>query len=69
MGGRRISDAIRSLANARSFQHECARILHESLFVPFLMCGSKTMVWKEERCSIVAVQMDNLRGLLGSCVE
>ena len=31
-----------------------------------LMCGSETVLWKEkERSRIRAVQMDNLRGLLG----
>ena len=29
------------------------------------MYGSETMLWKEERSKIRAVQMDNLRGLLG----
>ena len=45
---------------------ECARVLHESLLVPVVMYGSKTIVWKKkERSRIRAVQMDNLRGLLG----
>ena len=39
-------------------------VLHETLFVPFLMYGSEKMLWKE-RSRIRAVQMDNLRGLLG----
>ena len=44
----------------------CARVLHESLLVPVLTNGSKTMIWKEkERSMIRTVQMDNLRGLLG----
>ena len=30
-----------------------------------LMYGSKTMIWKKERSRIRAVQMDNLRCLLG----
>ena len=30
-----------------------------------MMCGSETMIWKEnERSTVRAVQMDNLRGLL-----
>ena len=29
------------------------------------MYGSEAMLWKEERSRIRAVQMDNLRGLLG----
>ena len=63
--GRRVADAIRSLVNARDLQLQCARILHEILFVPVLKFGSETMLWKEERFRIRAVQMDNLRGLLG----
>ena len=38
--------------------------MHETLLV-LLTYGSETMVWKEERSWIRAVQMDNLRGLLG----
>ena len=56
---RRVAGAIRSLVNSRSLQLECARVLNESLLVPVLMYGS------EERSRIKAVQMDNLRGLLG----
>ena len=64
--GRRVSGAIRSLVNARSLQFECARIMHESLLVPVLTYGSETMIWTEKEISrIRAVQMDNLRGLLG----
>ena len=37
----------------------------ESLLVPVLTHGSETMIWREERSRISAVQMDNLRGLLG----
>ena len=41
-------------------------VLHETLLVPLLTYGSKTMLWKEKRRSrIRAVQMDNLRGLFG----
>ena len=39
--------------------------LHETLFVPDLMYCSKTLLWKKERSRIRAVQMYNLRGLLG----
>ena len=39
--------------------------MHETLIVPVLMYGSETMLWKEERSRIRAVQMANLRGLLG----
>ena len=39
-------------------------ILHETLVVPVLMYGSRTVLWKEkERSRIRAVQMDNFRGL------
>ena len=40
-------------------------VLHETFFVPDLTYASETMLWKEERSSIKAVQMYNLRGLLG----
>ena len=36
-------------------------VLHETLLVPFVMYGSKTVLWKEkERSRIRAVQVDNL---------
>ena len=53
--GRRVVGAIKSL------QLQCARVLHESLFMPVLMYD-RTMIWKE-KSRIRAVQMDNLRGL------
>ena len=63
---RRAAGAIRSLVNARDLQVECAKVLHETLFVHVLIYGSETMLWKEkERSRIRAVQMDNLKGLLG----
>ena len=40
---RRVAGAIRSLVNSRDLQLEYARILHETLLVPVLMCGSETM--------------------------
>ena len=40
------------------------RVLHESLLMPVLMYGSKTMIWKE-RSRIRTVQMNKLRDLLG----
>ena len=49
--GRRITGAIRSLVNYRSLQHECARVLHESLLVSFLTYGSGTMIWREKERS------------------
>ena len=62
----RVTGAIRSLVNARDLQLECARVFHETLLIPVLMYGRETMLWKEkERSRIRAVQMDNLRGLLG----
>ena len=62
----RVSGAIRSLANTRDLQLECARVLHETLLVPALMYDTEKMLWKEkERSRVKAVQMDNLRGLLG----
>ena len=63
---RRVAGAIRSLVNARDLQLECSRVLRETLFVPVLIYRSERMIWKEkERYRIRAVQMDNLRGLLG----
>ena len=63
--GSRVAGSIRSLVNTRDLQLECARVLHETLLVPVLTYGSKTMLWKEEEKSrIRAVQMDNLKGLL-----
>ena len=58
--------ALRFLVNGRDLQLECARILHETLLVSVLMYGSETMLWKEkERSRIKAIQMDNLKGILG----
>ena len=61
---RRVAGAISSLVNARSLQFDCAWVLHESLLVPVLTYGSETIIWREKRSGIKAVQMDNLRGLL-----
>ena len=33
--------------NARCFQLECVRVMHNVLLVPVLKYGSETMVWKE----------------------
>ena len=44
------------------------RVLHEGLLTPvlFLFYGSETMIWRKmERSRIRALQMDNLRDLLG----
>ena len=62
---KRVTGSIRSLLNARDLQLECARVLHESLLVPVLMYGSEALICREDRSRIGAVQMDNLRGLLG----
>ena len=69
--GRSVAGAIRSLVDVRSLQLDCARVLYETLLVPFLMYGSETMKWKEEkeRSRIRAVQMVNLRGLLGGWIK
>ena len=40
-------------------------VLHETLIVPVLMYGSETKLWKEERSRVRAVEMNNLKGLLG----
>ena len=44
----RVAGAIGSLVNARHLQIECARVLHEKLFVPVLIYGSETLLWKKE---------------------
>ena len=36
------------------------------MLVPVLMYGNETMLWKKERSRIRAVQMHNLRSLLGT---
>ena len=65
--GRMVAGAVRSLVNPRSLHLECARVLHESLGVPVLTYGNETVIWREkERFMISAVQMNNLRGLLGT---
>ena len=54
----RVEGAIRSLVSATDLQLECARVLHETLYVPVLMYGSETLLWKEkERARIRDVQM------------
>ena len=65
MSGRSVAGAIKSLVNPRSLKLECAKVLRESLLGPVLRYGSKTMIWREKSSRIRAVQMDNLRGLLG----
>ena len=64
--GRRVTDAIRSLVNGTDLQLQYARVLHETLLVLVLSYGSETMLWKKkERSRIRAVQMDNLKALVG----
>ena len=64
--GRRVAGVIRSLVNAGDLQLECDRVLHETLLLPVLMYGNETMLWSEkERSRMRAVQVDNLRRLLG----
>ena len=44
---------------------DCARALHETLFVPILLYGSETMIWREKKIFMTrAVQMDRLRVLM-----
>ena len=62
--GRRVASVIRSLVNARDLQLECARFFHETFLVPVFIYGSETMLWKESS-TVRAVQMVDLRGLLG----
>ena len=53
--GMNVAGAIRVLVNARSLQHN------------ILLYGSDLIVWREkEKSRIRALQMDNLRGLLGN---
>ena len=62
--GSRVADATRSLVNAKSLHLESVRVLLESLLVPVLTHGNETMIWKE-KSRVRAVQVDNLRSLLG----
>ena len=39
-GGSRVADAIRFLVGSRDLQLECARVLHETLFVFVFTYGS-----------------------------
>jgi hypothetical protein len=64
--GRKVAGAIKSLVNAKGLSLECMKVLHESMLIPVLMYGSESMVWKKRyRDKMQAVQMDNLRGVLG----
>ena len=51
---------MRFLVNARDMQFEYARVL----FVPVIMYGSETMLWREKEGSrIRVVQIDNFKGI------
>ena len=66
VSGRRTASIIRSLFNARELQLDYTSVLHGTFHVPVLIYGSETMLWKEkEKSRIRAVQMDNLKRLLG----
>ena len=55
------------LISARGLQLGCASVLYEALVVPVLLYGSEIKVWREKETSrIEAVQVDNLRGFLGT---
>ena len=63
---RKFSSVIISLVNARGLRLERARVLREALLVLVLLNLSETMIWREnERLGIIAVQMNNIRGLFG----
>ena len=51
VSGRRVACAIRSLVKAKSFQLECAKVLHESLLVLILTYGNETMIWRKKERS------------------
>ena len=65
---REVVDGARMIRLEKLREHQYregyVRVLHETLLVPVLVYGSETMIWKEERSRIMAMQMDNLRGLL-----
>ena len=62
----KVASAINKAINARGLQLECVRVLYQALLMPVLLYDSKRMIWREKEMSrIRAVQMDNLRGLLG----
>ena len=45
---------------------QCTKVLHESMLVQALMYGSEVTMWKHKyRTKVQAVQMDNLRSMLG----
>ena len=42
--GRRVAGAIRSLVSVMSLHLDCARVSNESMLVPVLTYGSRTMI-------------------------
>ena len=50
MGGK--LQVLSGLINAMGLQLECLRGLHEALFVPILLYGSKTMIWRGKDRSV-----------------
>ena len=49
-----------------SLQHAYARVMHDRLFVPVILHGSNTVLWKDkERYMIRATEVGNLKNLLG----
>ena len=61
--GMKVAGAIIYLVNDESLQFDCAKILHKTLVVPVLLCGSEAMACrKKERSRIRGVRMDNLKG-------
>ena len=51
VSGRRVASAIRSLVKSRCLRLECARVLHESVTVPFLPYSSETKIWRDKERS------------------
>ena len=49
VSGKKVAGAMRFLFNARDLQLECARVFHETLFVPVLMYGSETCYGRRRR--------------------
>ena len=63
---RKVAGIIRSLVNVMGLQLQCARVLHQTFLAHVLIYGNETMIWKEKEMSRSrAVQIDNLRSLLG----
>ena len=60
-GRRKVACAIRNLLNTRSLRLQCARVLHETLFVAALIYARQKMIWKEkEKPRNIAEQKDSL---------